>query len=174
MDFALADPYGRGPSVAAVLLVRMLFELRDWDAAGRPTDRALPVWAGVCDLVFRFRQTGPYAPPDPRSRQRAARRVVFRGVNRVCWLLLRAVSPLEGYRPLSELTLREDYALPEFLLSSADQGPAYRAVRLSWVRRLFETLRWLYLRLDEVQNIPSISEASIRPGVEAAIADLDR
>ena len=139
MDVGRSDPYGRGPNVAAVMLLRMLHDLREWDDAGRPTAQALEVWAGVCDLVFRFRQTGPYEPP-----ARGARRVLARGVNRVCWLLLRASGPVEAFGPLSELSLRGDYALPEFLLSSADRVSAYRAVRLSWFRRLLETLRWLY------------------------------
>ena len=169
MDPVRADPYGRGPSVAAVILVRMLHDISEWDQAGRPTAQAPVVWAGVCDLVFRFRQTGPYEPPS-----RGARRVVAQGINRVCWLLLRASGPIDQYRPLSELSLRGDYALPAFLLAPADRLSAYRAVRLSWFRRLLETLRWLYSLLTEIQETPSISEVSVRPGVAAAVAELDR
>ena len=169
MDVGRSDPHGRGPHVAAVLLLRMLHDLREWDDAGRPTAQALQVWAGVCDLVFRFRLTGPYEPP-----ARGARRVLARGINRVCWLLLRASGPVEAFGPLSELSLRGDYSLPAFLLSPSDRVPAFRAVRLSWLRRLFETLRWLYSLLSDVAETPSISAASLNPSVEAAIAELDR
>ena len=47
-------------------------------------------------------------------------------------------------------------------------------MRLSWIRRLLETLRWLYSLLTEVEQIPSISAVSLRPGVDAAIAELNR
>ena len=166
MEFS-SDPQGRGPRVAAVLLVRFLFDIREWDAAGRPLDGVPPLWAEVVDLVWQYRSSGPHAPP-----ARGARRFLARAVNRVNWLLLRAFAPVDRYAPLSDLSLRGDYALPEFMFSGPDRSVAMRAVRLSWLRRLLSSLRWLYSRLSDVELYPSISEASLRPGVDAMLASL--
>ena len=163
MEFS-PDPHGRGPSVAAVLLVRLLFDLQEWDAAGRPLDRVPQLWAEVVDLDWRYRASGPYAPP-----ARGARRLLVRAVNRVNWLLLRAFAPADQYRPLSDLSLRGDYALPEFVFAGPDRSVAMRAVRFSWLRRLLASLRWLYSRLSDVDQFPSISEVSLRPSVEAML-----
>ena len=158
------DPLGRGPSVAAVLLVRLLFDLREWDEAGRPLDRVPQLWAQLVDFDWQYRASGPYAPP-----ARGARRLLARAVNRVNWLLLRAFAPADRYGPLSDLSLRRDYALPEFMFAGLDRSVAMRAVRFSWLRRLLASLRWLYSRLSDVDQIPSITEVSLRPGVEAML-----
>ena len=55
------------------------------------------------------------------------------------------------------------------MFSGSDRSVAMRAVRFSWLRRLLSSLRWLYSRLSGVDQIPSISEASLRPGVEAML-----
>ena len=145
-----------------------LVELRAWEDAGCPEDRAPAVFARVVDIVDLARRRGAYEPPSRRSR-----RYLARALNVVQWLLLRASGPSSAYGPLSEAALRGDYRLGD-LAAQLDPQAAARAVRLSWIRRCIVTIRWLYSHLSEVAEVPSISVASIRPAVDRALRSLLR
>ena len=154
------------PPTPSLWLRVTLVELRAWEAAGCPEDRAPAVFARVVDIVDLARRRGAYEPPS-----RGSRRFLARALNQVQWLLLRAFGPSSAYGPLAEADLRGDYRLGD-LAGQLDPRAAARAVRLSWIRRCLLTIRWLYSRLSEVAEVPSISVASIRPAVDHALRSL--
>ena len=157
------------PPTPSLWLRVALVELRAWEDAGCPEDRAPAAFARIVDIVDLAQRRGAYEPPSRRSR-----RFLARAVNQVQWLLLRAFGPSSEYGPVSVADLRGDYRLPWGLAAQLDPQAAARAVRLSWIRRCIATIRWLYSRLAEVAEVPSISVASIRPAVDHALRSLLR
>ena len=150
------------------LVLRRLYgvtsELEVYPPGTAPPDHVHAVWAGVCDLVDRTRQSGNYQPA-----HRRARRFIFQRVNRVVWLLLRAWNPSSHYRNLTPESLTTEYCL-----SDLPPEIALRAVRLSWVRRCVMALRTLYAYLSDVEAYQNVTVEAIAPSIDGLVAELDR
>ena len=163
-SLAMATPIAHSMWLRVALL-----DLQAWEDAGGPEHLAPAAFNRLVDTVDLACRRGAYAPPSRRSR-----RYLLRALNQVLWLLLRALGPSSEYGPVAAPDLGGDYRLPWSLVSEIDPSAAARAVRLSWIRRCLLTVRWIYSRISDVAEIPSISVDSIRPAVDHALRSLLR